>query len=40
VLAEFAPEARVYLVNHRGIAHATSVTALLPGGFDGSKLPS
>jgi cytidine deaminase len=40
VLAEFAPAARVYLVNHRGIAHATSVTALLPGGFDGSKLPS
>jgi cytidine deaminase len=40
VLAEFAPEARVYLVNHRGIALATTVTALLPGGFDGSKLPS
>lgn len=40
VLAEFAPAARVYLVNHRGLAVATSVSALLPGGFDGSKLPS
>ena len=40
VLAEFAPHARVYLVNHRGVALATTVTALLPGGFDGSKLPS
>jgi len=40
VLAEFAPEARVYLVNHLGSALTTTVTALLPGGFDGSKLPS
>lgn len=40
VLAEFAPDARVYLVNHRDIALATTVAALLPGGFDGSKLPS
>jgi len=40
VLAEFAPDARVYLVNHRGLALATSVKALLPVGFDGSKLPS
>ena len=40
VLAEFAPDARVYLVNHRGAALVTSVAALLPGGFDGSKLPS
>ena len=40
VLAEFAPEARVYLVNHRGDALMTTVKAMLPGGFDGSKLPS
>lgn len=40
VLAEFAPAARVYLVNHLGSALVTDVTALLPGGFDGSKLPS
>lgn len=40
VLAEFAPEARVYLVNHRGTAFVTTVTDLLPGGFDSSKLPS
>ena len=40
VLAEFAPDARVYLVNHQGEALATSVAKLLPGRFDGSKLPS
>ena len=40
VLAEFAPDARVYLVNHRGAALSTTVSELLPGGFDSSKLPS
>lgn len=40
VLAEFAPDAVVYLVNGTGSALKTTVNALLPGAFDGSKLPS
>ena len=40
VLNEFAPQARVYLVNHKGAALVTTVSELLPGGFDRSQLPS
>lgn len=40
VMAEFSPAAVVYLVNHRGRVVKTSVAELLPGAFDGRKLPS
>jgi len=40
VLSEFAPDAEVYLVNHRGAVVKTSVKALLPGAFGPEKLPS
>jgi len=40
VLAEFAPGASVYLVNHRGAVLHTAVNELLPGAFDAGKLPS
>ena len=40
VLAEFAPNATVYLVNHLGKTIKTSVNELLPGAFDARKLPS
>lgn len=33
ILFEFAPDARVYLVNQRGTTRATTVAALLPDGF-------
>lgn len=33
VLFEFAPEARVYLVNTAGAVRETTVAALLPAGF-------
>lgn len=33
ILAEFSPEAVVYLVNHRGDATLTTVMQLLPGAF-------
>ncbi|MEX2542622.1 MAG: cytidine deaminase [Trueperaceae bacterium] len=33
VLAEFSPEAAVYLVNHAGEAVTTTVGKLLPGAF-------
>lgn len=40
VLFEFAPDADVYLVNHRGLVVATTVKDLIPGAFGPSKLPS
>ena len=40
VMAEFAPEAEVFLVNHRGDVLATTVSGLLPGAFGPEKLPS
>ncbi|HEX7038839.1 MAG TPA: cytidine deaminase [Trueperaceae bacterium] len=40
VLFEFAPDAEVYLVNHRGEAVRTTVEALIPGAFGPQKLPS
>lgn len=40
VLFEFAPDARVLLVNHRGVVVATSVRELLPGAFGPDQLAS
>ncbi len=40
VLHEFAPDAEVFLVNHRGDVVTTTVKALLPGAFGPEKLPS
>lgn len=40
VLFEFAPDAQVFLVNHRGAVVATTVAGLLPGAFGPEKLPS
>ena len=40
VLFEFAPDADVYLVNHKGQVVATTVKGLLPGAFGPEKLPS
>jgi len=40
VMAEFAPAATVFLVNHRDEVLVTSVAELLPGAFDAGKLPS
>jgi len=40
VLFEFAPDADVYLVSHRGLVVATTVKDLIPGAFGPSKLPS
>jgi len=40
VLYEFAPDAEVFLVNHRGDVIRTTVSGLLPGAFGPEKLPS
>ncbi len=40
VLFEFAPDAEVFLVNHRGLCVKTTVNGLLPGAFGPAKLPS
>lgn len=40
VLYEFAPDARVLLVNHRGVVVETSVRELLPRAFGPNQLAS